>query len=258
MKTTKTHEVLTGICSVCLGRFVVEGRGPVLHGYKRPGDGAIRGNCDGMRFPMYETSTEGCIWVRNGLLSTAQSHRTVAGQLRSGQTKTIYCEKQVYDKTTRHYVSETVAVTADSDIETFCSVNAYNWFALVQREERRHVREAESLERQAATYQRMIEAWKPGLEFISEDRLNAEKQEARQAKQDLAARKRNFKALKAIFFHLGAAISKHKKGWLHAEWEWEQMYIKHNSKTSERYTNVHRLAPFAEVYPQLAKKAKKK
>jgi hypothetical protein len=250
-----THEVLTGICSVCLGRFVVEGKGPVLHGYKRPGDGYIRGNCDGMRFPMYEVSTEGCIWMRDGLREAAASHRECARKLRGGETKTIHKVHQKY-MGSGEYKKTPYTLTKDSPKEHLRLFYAYTWEDLVESEAEEHDRSAKNLDRDADEFQKMIDAWKPGLEFISEDRLNAQKQEVRDAKANAARVKRNFKALKAAFFHIGAAISKHKKGWSHAEWEWEQMYIKHNSKASARYADIHRLAPFGEMYPKYAKKAK--
>lgn len=93
----------------------------------------------------------------------------------------------------------------------------------------------------------MVDAWKPGLEFISEARLDADKKAVAEAKRAEAQFKRNCKRNKALFFHIGAAISKHKKGWLHASWDW---------KDSPAYQGIPRLAPFAEIYPA-AKKGRK-
>lgn len=58
-----------GICPVCEGRFKLDHRGTatamssgfrmVHHGYKRPGDGEIHGDCFGVHYPPYEVSTDG-------------------------------------------------------------------------------------------------------------------------------------------------------------------------------------------------------
>ncbi len=61
-----THDVLTGICSCCLGRFVVQGQDPVLHGYKRPGDGYIMGRCWGENHVPFELSCNVAKdWLKN-------------------------------------------------------------------------------------------------------------------------------------------------------------------------------------------------
>lgn len=258
MTTNISHEVLTGICSVCLGRFVVEGKSPVLHGYKRPGDGYIVGNCDGMRFPMYEISTEGCIWMRNGLTSAAVQKENYAGQLRAGQVSTIPYVRNKYDARLNRYVPEIVDLTPDSK-EALREVGFFTWESAVKSAAERADREARSFRTEAEDFQKMIDAWKPGLEFISEDRLNADKLEAHEEKARLADRKRRFKALKTAFFHIGAAIAKHKKGWDHAEWDWEQIGNRHHGEGySQHYATINRLPAFEVRYPQYAKKTKKK
>lgn len=248
---TKLHDVMTGTCAVCLNRFVVTANEPfvpVLHGYKRPGNGAIRGNCDGMQFPAYEKSTAGCFWVRDNMLHAAASHRNHAGMLRTGQTLIVYATKDLYEGSRRKQVA--VTLTPASTFEEFRAVHVHNWAELVQREERRHIRDAETLESQAAIYQAWIDAWKPGLEFVSEARLNAQAAEIREERARVAARKRLFKAAKAAFFHIGVAISKHRKGWTHADWEWEHYATIHgDAQRIAHYADVHRLAPFAETYP---------
>jgi hypothetical protein len=67
MKTTKnpvskisqdTHNKTVGQCQICECTFAVHNGVLVHHGFKRPGDGQIHGDCDGVgEFP-YETSCE--------------------------------------------------------------------------------------------------------------------------------------------------------------------------------------------------------
>jgi hypothetical protein len=247
-----THEVLTGICPCCLGRFVVEGNRPVLHGYKRPGNGAIHGECTAVShlFPAYERSTKGCIYMRDNFLRSAEGHRLAAEELRSGKTKEIFCS-YTERLAARQRVMRTITVTPESSLEDLKKVGHYSWESLVESRRYQLERDEQHDRRDAATFQSYIDAWKPGLEFISEARLDAEKQEIRDQKAVAARMKRVFKALKAAFFHLGAAINKHRKGWDHAEWEWEQNLKKWDAeRAAVRYADVKRLAPYKEMYPR--------
>lgn len=251
-----THEVLTATCACCLGRFVVDGNLPVLHGYKRPGTGSIHGHCPGMGFPAYEISTDGCVFMRDRYAAAAAQARSRAAQLEAGEIRTIVRLDRVREGYSRRTSVIEVTLTPESTPEELRKAGHWSWAELVASEARSSRREAAALDREAAVYQGAIDRWAPGLAFISEDRLNADKAEARASKADAAAQKRRFKAYKGVFFHLGAAIAKHKRGHLHPEWEWEQIYLKANPGQPNRYADVARLAPFAEMYPA-AKRGKR-
>jgi len=60
-----------GTCPVCEGIFKVHGEAMVLHGYQRPGDGYVHGECPGVTYPAYERSTRGCEMWRGRMQSLA-------------------------------------------------------------------------------------------------------------------------------------------------------------------------------------------
>jgi len=51
-----------GECQVCANRQIVQKGLLVLHGYERPGDGAVAGECYGRGYPPYEVSCERLRW----------------------------------------------------------------------------------------------------------------------------------------------------------------------------------------------------
>lgn len=57
-----------GTCAVCMGTFMVHGQSVVLHGYKRPGDGEIRGRCYGEKRLAWEISPEAAVWYLENIL----------------------------------------------------------------------------------------------------------------------------------------------------------------------------------------------
>jgi hypothetical protein len=115
MSNTKngTHEVLTGICACCLGRFVVEGNRPVLHGYRRPGNGAIRGECVGLKFPAYEVSPEGCAAMVDMFKRTAAAATERARALEAGEIKAIAATVRNYRTREVSAVTLTPASTSE-------------------------------------------------------------------------------------------------------------------------------------------------
>jgi hypothetical protein len=60
MKEPRERESYVGHCPVCEGAFKVRDGKMVHHGFKRPGDGSIHGDCFGVGLPPYECSPEGC------------------------------------------------------------------------------------------------------------------------------------------------------------------------------------------------------
>lgn len=181
----------------------------VLHGYKRPGHGFISGRCLGMRFPAYEISTEGCVYVRDGLRNTAANKRKLAARVLAGEVQEIerdYTDYKGWGKSEK----KSVKLTPASSEAEFRLIGYWRWEEVVKSEASRLERDAKDLEREALEFQKAIDDWKPGMEFISEERLNAQKQEARQAAKDAKARARWAKAFGQA---LAAGPVEHKRRW---------------------------------------------
>lgn len=65
---------VVGTCPVCEHQQKITPRGAmVLHGYRRPGDGSIEGDCFGVGLPPYEVSSEGCVKYQDVLVTWIQS-----------------------------------------------------------------------------------------------------------------------------------------------------------------------------------------
>ncbi len=71
-----------GFCPVCQGDFKVRGGALVHHGYRRPGIGYIVGDCPGVGFPPFETSTAACeAYLKSHVLPAIRSAENRIGLL---------------------------------------------------------------------------------------------------------------------------------------------------------------------------------
>lgn len=63
LAVAKNDDQLRATCPVCFGTYAVKPKAGqhvvVLHGYKRPGDGAVKGSCPGAGWPCWEESKAG-------------------------------------------------------------------------------------------------------------------------------------------------------------------------------------------------------
>ncbi|APU88946.1 hypothetical protein Rctr197k_145 [Virus Rctr197k] len=57
---TETHVTVLGTCGCCEREVAIEGGRLVHHGYSRPGDGSIHGDCFAVGYEPYERSTAAC------------------------------------------------------------------------------------------------------------------------------------------------------------------------------------------------------
>lgn len=89
----------TGTCPVCFGNFKLtpkskEGTerdlpGMILHGYKRPGQGYIIGNCFGQDWPPFELSCAGTKAWREVLLRMEKGQEASVARLKSGEVEEV-------------------------------------------------------------------------------------------------------------------------------------------------------------------------
>lgn len=108
MTELKTRFV--GNCPVCERDQRLRDGKMVHHGYLRPGDGFIHGDCPGVQFPAYELSTLGCEHYLKGKQEQRVSLLAFLGQLERGEIRTLH--KEVYDGMSRF--PKLVPVSADS------------------------------------------------------------------------------------------------------------------------------------------------
>lgn len=93
MATAKKMKIGTlGHCPVCEGEFKVRAGKLVHHGYERPGDGMIHGDCFAVGYEPYERSPKGCEDYKAELFIALNS---LNGRLKSLATRTYFEEVRV-------------------------------------------------------------------------------------------------------------------------------------------------------------------
>jgi len=93
MTDLKTRYV--GNCPVCEGDFKLtpDGQRLVHHGYKRPGDGMIHGDCFAVDYEPYEVSDRGCREYKDAVQATKEGHESYLKRLEAGEVRKLTKEK---------------------------------------------------------------------------------------------------------------------------------------------------------------------
>lgn len=97
MTEMKTRFV--GNCPVCERDQRLKDNRMVHHGYQRPGDGCIYGDCPGVKYLAYELSTEGCEYYKKMVQSQKAAVEAHLASLEAGEVKTLH--KETYDGSSR-------------------------------------------------------------------------------------------------------------------------------------------------------------
>jgi len=92
LMTTATTTRFLGNCQLCEGDFKLDGNGMVHHGYKRPGDGTIHGDCPGVCRKPYELSCDDIKAVKPGYEHALADARTYLVRLESGLVTRVASE----------------------------------------------------------------------------------------------------------------------------------------------------------------------
>lgn len=78
-----------GTCAICQAVFVVRRGRLVLHGYQRPGDGFLRGDCFGAGRPPFELAPDALVEFRPHLSAYLTGRAARLAQLRAGEVHEI-------------------------------------------------------------------------------------------------------------------------------------------------------------------------
>jgi len=82
-----------GNCQLCEGDFRLRDGRLVHHGYKRPGDGSIHGDCPGVGLPPYEATCDGIRAYVVSLRDQVAREDEFRRQLEAGEIKTLTVQK---------------------------------------------------------------------------------------------------------------------------------------------------------------------
>ena len=174
-----------GNCQICEGDQKLHAGGMVHHGYRRPGDGFIHGDCPGVGHVPYEVS---CDLVKEHIVDLGRFIKDKQDWLRrlqGGEVTELHVEE--YRGAGRRELVRVVAGTAEADKHDL-SYGCTLW----ERALRGAVRKAESLIRQAADdvvrCERRVAAWAPRPVRTVEEEVRKEQvaRADRQAAKDAA------------------------------------------------------------------------
>lgn len=151
----KVTEDFIGTCQACFGEFKVNENSHhiVLHGYKRPGDGYIIGNCRGTDHLPFEYGYELTKEIIDDHLGIALRRDQYLAKLKAGEVTEIRRMEREYDRETQRYKNVLNTYTPDSE----------NWDWMVKTEIARTEGDIDHHTRVARFLQAKVDAWQVGM-----------------------------------------------------------------------------------------------
>lgn len=162
---------ILGTCPVCEGDFKIQKGVLVHHGFTRPGDGVIHGDCFAVGYKPYEVSAEGCEEYKSVLERSLASQKDYLSRLQTGKVTYFHELRMRWDRS-HEAVTHVVGVTEPYTMRRYFESK---------------VREVESqihgLESEVARMNRLITGWtlKP-LREVTEEMAAKITKEAREAR----------------------------------------------------------------------------
>lgn len=200
MKTTRPGKnKFVGTCQACFGDHVVTPEGEiVLHGYKRPGDGAVRGDCIGTKREPYELSCELTKRMLQTMMQTQESSTTRLKQLEEDQVDFLWITIVVGPRQERPL-----------KIGRDYSVSSYNNFEWHRRRAVAQLKsELDVLGRQVEFFSKKVADWKHAPEALRDhETLVREEKAVAAAKREARLWATNWKRLWA---YIGSSIRNYK------------------------------------------------
>lgn len=194
MKTV-TVECLLGTCPICEGTFKLHKECMVHHGYQRPGDGYIHGDCFAVGHPPYEVSCEVTKVFRGMMESRRDAVQKTLASYKAGEI-THFTENRIKRvgfgrselETTEYVLGVTEPYTWKRAFNARVSEMEYN---------------LRGIEREIERLTGLIDKWEPrDIRTVMEEKIRLEKAERaakeaeRQAKRDERAAKEAAKKAK--------------------------------------------------------------
>jgi hypothetical protein len=176
METTHSTPAVTryiGNCQICEGNQKLHNGRMVHHGYQRPGDGAIRGDCPGVDHVPYEVSCERVKGYRTGVERGLLLKKEYLANLQAGNVT------HIVEFLRRGLIEHVIGVTELS-----------RWESIVNRTIQEIRYSIPQSENDIARCTRRIEAWKPmPIRTVEEEKVKAQ--------SEVAARRADYEAARA-------------------------------------------------------------
>jgi len=149
-----------GVCPVCEGDFKVRHGKLVHHGFQRPGDGQIHGDCFAVGYESYQRSTKGCEDYKASVATKLVSLQKFLAEI---PTRTHWVEMRILGRNKIQTTEYALGVT-----------DLYTWTRFVEdkaHETRYAIRQCES---EVTRMERLIGAWKLAeLRTVTEEQAEA-------------------------------------------------------------------------------------
>ncbi len=188
MKTTR----YLGNCQICEGDFKLHEGKMVHHGYKRPGDGYIHGDCVAVGQPPYEVS---CEIIKSVIPQVKAQRDNQVKYLAKLENKEVLEISSIgYDRWTKRITTETFYVT---------TMDPYRWERLEESKITETKGRILSLESEIKRFEKRVADWKPMPIRTTEEEV----QKAAAVKAERDARKAEERELRLI----AAVISLRKR-----------------------------------------------
>lgn len=175
---SKTVKVgILGICPVCEGEFKVQKGLLVHHGYQRPGDGQIHGDCFAVGYEPYQRSTKGCEDYKAMLETRVASLEKFLGEI---PTRTYWVKTEWNWRGQSETTEYALGVT-----------DRYTWTRFVESKVSETERQIGQCKSEIARMERLIAAWKlADLREVTEEMAEAQTKAERDARAAVRAAKR--------------------------------------------------------------------
>lgn len=178
---------ILGICPVCEGEFKVRHGKLVHHGFTRPGDGMIHGDCFAVAYEPYQRSTKGCEDYKAAVVVQLEGLKAYLGRLNRGEV-THFSE-----------ISRRGAWSEVEVVEYAVGVtDRYTWTRLVEGKIRGTESQIRGCESEVARMDRLIAGWSlKDLREVTEEAASAQLKAERDARAAERAAKKAEKDAKA-------------------------------------------------------------
>lgn len=243
--TNETHVTLVGSCPICERSIAVGDRERLVHhGYKRPGNGQIQGDCFAVGYEPYERSTSACVAYQKLRQRGLVNARADLAKLEAGEV--TYLREVSFGRGHKIIVVEYIAgVTAPEAFRTKIERK--------KLETRHAIAEGEA---EVLRMQRFIDSWMPA-ELGTETRYDREAKAASEARQAERAAARAVKAEKAQILAEKKLVREVKTAELQTSLRVELEALAERAEATDTLRSVHVQAAARAILEQYSKRARK-
>ncbi len=208
-----------GLCPICERDIKVRDDRLVHHGYRRPGDGEIHGDCFGVNYPPYELSPDAAVDYAFRVAAPMVTHRERAVQ---------YLGEPPYNPPTLSFTVGYKFGLPIKEAKTQDQVDRYEWEHQLKMSRVNAANALEWAEEDLMRLERLIAKWEPSpLREVEEEVSKKESAKAARTAELTAARETKLaEALVALQGRIDSAVKNKRPGTLQNLYQdgWRKLY----------------------------------